>query len=225
MEYILMLKSISRGQNFKPYLSTYGSDMEQFKALMVAGSVAAKEMNLQVGVALTAEQIASLSSDIVWLVEEVVNGEKVLVPEVYLAKVREEDLTNTGALIVGGEVEIYSKQDIQNVGTIRADGTVDLRGQNLTNKGEIAGNNIKAEADETIANTGSIRAKVDAILKANNITNEATAENTQYKELNQTDIKTTGSITAGNNLTLDAKDSISNISPRCVGRMLPASTT
>ena len=194
----------------KPYLSTYGSDMEQFKALMDAGSVAAKEMNLQVGVALTAEQIASLTSDIVWLVEEVVNGEKVLVPEVYLANVREEDLTNTGALIVGGEVEIYSKQDIQNIGTIRADGTVDLHGQNLTNKGEITGNNINVEADKTIANTGSIRAKVDAILKANNITNEATAEKTQYKELKQTDIKTTGSITAGNNLTLDAKDSISN---------------
>ena len=51
---------------------------------------------------------------------------------------------------------------------------------------------------------------MDAILKANNITNEATAEKTQYKELNQTDIKTTSSITAGNNLTLDAKDSITN---------------
>ena len=126
------------------------------------------------------------------------------------ANVREEDLTNTGALIVGGEVEIYSKQDIQNIGTIRADGTVDLHGQNLNNKGEITGNNVKAEADKNITNTGSIRAKVDAILKANNITNEATAEKTQYKELNQTDIKTTGSITAGNNLTLDAKDNITN---------------
>ena len=52
----------------KPYLSTYGSDMEQFKDIMDAGSVAAEEMNLQVGAALTAEQIASLTSDIVWLV-------------------------------------------------------------------------------------------------------------------------------------------------------------
>ena len=194
----------------RPYLSTYGSDLEQFKALMDAGTTAAQEMNLTVGAALTAEQIASLTSDIVWLVEEVVNGEKVLVPEVYLASVREEDLTHTGALIVGGEVEIYSKQNIQNIGTIRADGTVDLRGQNLSNKGTVSGKNVNVQAEKTITNTGSIQAKEDASLKADTITNETIAEKTRYNELNQTDIKTTGTITAGKNLTLGAEDSIIN---------------
>ena len=100
----------------KKYLGDYGSDMEQFAALMNAGAVVAEEMNLKVGVALTAEQMASLTTDIVWLVEEVVNGEKVLVPEVFLAQVRSEDLRPDGALIVGGEVELYSKQDIKNMG-------------------------------------------------------------------------------------------------------------
>ena len=194
----------------RPYLSTYGSDLEQFKALMDAGTTAAQEMNLQVGVALTAEQIASLTSDIVWLVEEVVNGEKVLVPEVYLASVREEDLTHTGALIVGGEVEIYSKQNIQNIGTIRADGTVDLRGQNLANKGTVSGENLNVHADESITNIGSIQAKDDVSLKADTITNETITEKIQYNELHQTDIKNTGTITAGKNLTLNAKDSITN---------------
>ena len=42
------------------------------------------------------------------IVEKVVNGEKVLVPEVFLASVRAENLTNDGALIVGGDVAIYS---------------------------------------------------------------------------------------------------------------------
>ena len=101
----------------KKYLGDYGSDMEQFAALMNAGAVIAEEMNLKVGVALTAEQMASLTTDIVWLVEEVVNGQKVLVPEVFLAQVRSEDLRPDGALIVGGEVELYSKQDIKNMGT------------------------------------------------------------------------------------------------------------
>ena len=100
----------------KKYLGDYGSDMEQFAALMNAGAVIAEEMNLKVGVALTAEQMASLTTDIVWLVEEVVNGQKVLVPEVFLAQVRSEDLRPDGALIVGGEVELYSKQDIKNMG-------------------------------------------------------------------------------------------------------------
>ena len=100
----------------KKYLGDYGSEMEQFAALMNAGAVIAEEMNLKVGVALTAEQMASLTTDIVWLVEEVVNGQKVLVPEVFLAQVRSEDLRPDGALIVGGEVELYSKQDIKNMG-------------------------------------------------------------------------------------------------------------
>ena len=100
----------------KKYLGDYGSDMEQFAALMNAGAVVAEAMDLKVGVALTAEQMASLTTDIVWLVEEVVNGEKVLVPDVFLAQVRSEDLRPDGALIVGGEVELYSKQDIKNMG-------------------------------------------------------------------------------------------------------------
>ena len=194
----------------KPYLGEYGSDMEQFKALMDAGAAAAEEMRLEIGAALTAEQIATLTSDIVWLVEEEVNGQKVLVPEVYLASVRDEDLTASGALIVGGEVEIYSKQNIENIGTIRADGSVDLRGENFLNKGTVEAENVNIKADEAITNSGSIRAKVDAILKGKNIINEATTEASKYKELEQTKITGTGSITAGNNLTIDAAENITN---------------
>ncbi|WP_307761536.1 hypothetical protein, partial [uncultured Phascolarctobacterium sp.] len=130
----------------RQYLENYGSDMEQYAALMEAGALAAQEMQLTIGVGLTAQQVATLKSDIVWLVEEPVNGQKVLVPEVYLAGVREEDLKPSGALIIGGEVELYSKQDIENIGTIKADGTVALRGENLLNRGAVAGENIQAEA-------------------------------------------------------------------------------
>lgn len=194
----------------KKYLGDYGSDMEQFAALMNAGAVVAEAMDLKVGVALTAEQMASLTTDIVWLVEEVVNGEKVLVPEVFLAQVRSEDLRPDGALIVGGEVELYSKQDIKNMGNIRSDGTVALRAENVSNKGDIAGENLKIKAEKNITNSGTMRAKVDALLKAENITNEATVSEKQYKELNQKKLEATGSISAGQNLTLDAGNSITN---------------
>ena len=159
----------------RPYLGDYGSDMEQFAALMEAGAVVAEEMNLEIGVALTAEQMASLTSDIVWLVEEEVNGQKVLVPEVFLASVRAEDLTNDGALIVGGDVAIYSKENIENIGTIRADGTVELKGENINNLGgRIDGENVKLDADKNIINKGgNIRARVDAILNGENVINEA----------------------------------------------------
>ena len=194
----------------KKYLGDYGSDMEQFAALMNVGAVVAEEMNLKVGVALTAEQMASLTTDIVWLVEEVVNGEKVLVPEVFLAQVRSEDLRPDGALIVGGEVELYSKQDIKNMGNIKSDGTVALRAENVGNKGDIAGKNLKIKAEKNITNSGTMRAKVDALLKAENIANEATVSEKQYKELNQKKLEATGSISAGQNLTLDAGNSITN---------------
>lgn len=194
----------------KKYLGDYGSDMEQFAALMNAGAVVAEEMNLKVGVALTAEQMASLTTDIVWLVEEVVNGEKVLVPEVFLAQVHSEDLRPDGALIVGGEVELYSKQDIKNMGNIKSDGTVALRAENVGNKGDIAGKNLKIKAEKDITNNGTMRAKVDAMLQAENIANEATVSEKQYKELNQKKLEATGSISAGQNLTLDVGNKITN---------------
>ena len=194
----------------KKYLGDYGSDMEQFAALMNAGAVIAEEMNLRVGVALTAEQMASLTTDIVWLVEEVVNGQKVLVPEVFLAQVRSEDLRPDGALIVGGEVELYSKQDIKNMGNIKSDGTVALRAENVGNKGDITGKNLAVKAEKNITNSGTMRAKVDALLQAENIINEAATSETQYRELNQKKIEATGSISAGQNLTLEAGKNITN---------------
>lgn len=194
----------------KKYLGDYGSDMEQFAALMNAGAVVAEAMDLKVGVALTAEQMASLTTDIVWLVEEVVNGQKVLVPEVFLAQVRSEDLRPDGALIVGGEVELYSKQDIKNMGNIRSDGTVALRAENVDNKGDIAGKNLTVKSEKNITNSGTMRAKVDALLQAETLTNEASTSETQYRELNQKKIEATGSISAGQNLTLEAGKNITN---------------
>ena len=196
----------------RPYLGDYGSDMEQFAALMEAGAIAAEELNLEIGVALTAEQMASLTSDIVWLVEEEVNGQKVLVPEVFLASVRAADLTSDGALIVGGDVAIYSKENIENIGTIKADGTVDLKGENINNLGgRIAGENVKLDADKNITNKGgSIRARVDAILKGENVINEANVKESQYKGLNQKTVGNAGSISAGQNLSINAEKDIIN---------------
>lgn len=186
--------------------------MEQFAALMEAGAVAAEELNLEIGVALTAEQMASLTSDIVWLVEEEVNGQKVLVPEVFLASVRAADLTNDGALIVGGDVAIYSKENIENIGTIKADGTVDLKGENINNLGgRITGESVKLDADKNITNKGgSIRARVDAILKGENVINEANVKESQYKGLNQKTVGNAGSISAGQNLSINAEKDIIN---------------
>ena len=74
------------GQRF---LGNYTSDEQQYKGLMDAGIMFAKSYRLRPGIALSSEQMALLTSDIVWLVERDVtlpNGalSKALVPQLYV---------------------------------------------------------------------------------------------------------------------------------------------
>ena len=49
------------------YLNGYTDDEEEYKALMDAGIAYAKKYGLKPGISLTKEQMASLTSDMVWL--------------------------------------------------------------------------------------------------------------------------------------------------------------
>lgn len=80
------------------YLDGYTSDEEQYMKLMSNAAVFAKEHQLSIGVALSTEQMAQLTSDIVWLVDKEIllpNGQMThaLVPQVYVRGVKEGDLT------------------------------------------------------------------------------------------------------------------------------------
>lgn len=55
-------------------------DAATLRALMDNAAEQGLELNLHIGLSLSAEQIAALTKDIVWLEERVVNGEKALVP-------------------------------------------------------------------------------------------------------------------------------------------------
>jgi filamentous hemagglutinin len=85
------------------FLDGYASDEAQYQALMDAGLTYANEWRLIPGVGLTAAQMAQLTTDIIWLVEQTVtlpdgSTQKALVPQVY-ACVREGNLEPGGALI------------------------------------------------------------------------------------------------------------------------------
>ena len=87
------------------FLDGFGSDTEQYAALLNAGVTFARQYQLTPGVALTAEQMAQLTSDIVWLVEQEVtlpdgSTQRVLVPQVYV-RVRPGDIDGSGALLAG----------------------------------------------------------------------------------------------------------------------------
>ncbi|WP_404944474.1 beta strand repeat-containing protein, partial [Pseudomonas viridiflava] len=95
------------------------SNEAQFKYLMNNAIASKQQLNLAVGVSLSAQQVAALTHDIVWLEEHEVNGEKVLVPVLYLAQA-DNRLGPTGALIAGNDVSLIAGQNLDNVGTLRA---------------------------------------------------------------------------------------------------------
>jgi len=137
-----------------------------------------QELGLSVGVTLTSEQVAALTHDIVWLEEHEVNGEKVLVPVLYLAQT-EGRLGPTGALIAGNDVTLIAGQNLDNVGTLRASNNLSATsGNDLVNSGLIeAGNRLDVLAVNNIANqAGGILAGRDVSIKAvmGDVVNERT---------------------------------------------------
>ena len=70
----------------KRYLNGAANEKEQMQILLDNSIKAMEDFSLSIGIALTKEQINNLKDDIIWYVEEEVNGVKVLVPKVYLSK-------------------------------------------------------------------------------------------------------------------------------------------
>ncbi|MGZ3082282.1 YopT-type cysteine protease domain-containing protein [[Haemophilus] ducreyi] len=110
------------------------------KKLIDSASIQAKDLNLKVGEALTKEQKDNLKEDIVWYVKTEVNGQEVLVPQVYLAK---------------QTIEEVEKQRGVGTGQIRA-GIIDVKVDDVRNTGTIAGYAVGLEAKNKLKNTGDI---------------------------------------------------------------------
>ncbi|WP_223815934.1 two-partner secretion domain-containing protein [Pseudomonas chlororaphis] len=129
------------------------SDEKLFKYLMDNAITSKQQLGLSVGVTLTSQQVAALTHDIVWLEEHEVNGEKVLVPVLYMAQA-EGRLGPTGALIAGNDVSLIAGQNLDNVGTLRATNNLSATaGNNLVNSGLIeAGKRLDLLAGNDIVN-------------------------------------------------------------------------
>nr|WP_242452231.1 hemagglutinin repeat-containing protein [Morganella morganii] len=140
------------------YLAGYGSDEEQYKGLMNSGIAFGKQYGLELGVALTPAQMALLTTDMVWLVNQTVtlpdgSTQTVQVPQVY-AKVKAGDLTGDGALLGGKRVVLNTRGDITNSGSIIGREVTQLTAQTLTNSGYIQGNKVDLAARQDIHNLG-----------------------------------------------------------------------
>ena len=134
-------------------LDGYNNDEDQLKALMDAGITFARSQQLVPGVALSAAQVAQLTSDIVWLENQTItlkdgSQQTVLVPKVYVVA-RKGDLNSTGSLISADVLQLNA-DEIRNGGTIAGRKVVDLRAQNIQHSGEIHGEKVWLDAQNQI---------------------------------------------------------------------------
>ncbi|WP_455883465.1 two-partner secretion domain-containing protein [Pseudomonas putida] len=144
------------------------SDEALYKYLMDNAIKSKQQLDLSVGVSLTSQQVAALTHDIVWLEEHEVNGEKVLVPVLYLAQATNR-LAPNGALIQGADVTLIAGKDLNNAGTLRASNNLSATaGNDLVNSGLIeAGNRLDLLAGNDIINkAGGVIAGRDVTMTA-----------------------------------------------------------
>ncbi|HAH3235189.1 TPA: filamentous hemagglutinin, partial [Escherichia coli] len=121
------------------------------------------------GVALTAEQMALLTGDIVWLVNTTVtlpdgSTQTVQVPQVY-ARVKPGDVNSAGALIAGRDMVMKLDGDLFNSGKLAGKQTVQLSAENIHNQaGTIQGANVSLTARTDINSTGGLLQATDSLL-------------------------------------------------------------
>jgi filamentous hemagglutinin len=189
------------------FLDGYSDNETQFKALMDSAYQYAKEFNLTVGISLTAEQMAKLTSDIVWMEEQTVEGQKVLAPVVYLSKVHADNLSPAGTLIAAKDINLNVTGDMNNSGKIKSDNSSVITAANIINRGgtiEAGGlNQIQAATD--IANlSGKIKGGSVSLSAGQDIKNETLSENKTYGAYSTTLIHDTARIESTGDMVVQA---------------------
>lgn len=152
----------------KRFIDGYASDEAEYQALMGNAVTFAKSQKLRAGVALSADQVAQLTSDIVWLVEKTVtlpdgSTTQALVPQVYVIP-QKGDLQPSGALLAGNSVNLDVSADLTSSGTIAGRTVLAITAQNVQNLGgNIQGNSVNVAARTDLDNTGGSITATDSL--------------------------------------------------------------
>ena len=198
-EQTLIRNQIVSGTGYR-FLDGYTDDESQFKALMDAGVAYAKQYGITPGVALTAEQVASLTSDMVWLVKDVVmvDGKpvEVIYPKVYLKQSNGLQLHNDGTLISANTLVMNTKESIRNEGVIQGKTVILASNQDIINSGHINADKVGLQSDTTIYQQGQIVGRDAVELQAK----ENITFNNSIEHLKNQDVlhKTAGIAVTGN---------------------------
>jgi filamentous hemagglutinin family protein len=189
-------------------------DNEQFRYLMDNALTSKTALNLSVGVRLTSEQVAALTHDIVWMEERIVDGQKVLVPVLYLAQAESRNVRG-GSLIQGRDLTLIAGNDLVNVGTLRGtnDLSADVKGS-LYQGGLVEANErLSLMATDSIRNAlaGEIRGnQVSLATLRGDIVNDRTAIAVGEGSGMRTLVDAGGSISARDTLTIKSARDLTN---------------
>jgi len=163
----------------KRFLGDYTTNEQQYQALMESGIKMAEQFQLTPGIALTASQMAALTSDMVWLVSQEItlpDGSKtsVLAPVVYLARVDSTQMQPTGSIISGRSVDLAVSGTVQNGGTLQGTNNTLIHATDIINTGTLRSDAAKGNtvlvADNDIINTGgSIAGKSVGLLAGRDV--------------------------------------------------------
>ncbi len=119
----------------KAMLGGYANEEAQFREMMTAGATLVQALDIRPGISLNAEQVAKLTSNVIIMETRVVDGNSVLVPVVYLARVNQGDLLPTGSMIAATNINLTNTKGFTNSGTIKANNALSLSGQAIDNRG------------------------------------------------------------------------------------------
>ena len=143
----------------KAVLGPYADTQSMYEALMAAGASLAGSLNLPLGMSLSPAQVAALTSNVIIMQTEVVDGQSVLVPVVYLAKASQQDMT--GPLIAANNIDLQNAQTFNNSGTVQASNTLSIQGQQIDNAfGKLQSGGLMSLA--TVGNVDLTSATVNA---------------------------------------------------------------
>ncbi|MGY4490754.1 hemagglutinin repeat-containing protein [Pseudomonas sp. TE3610] len=201
------------GQRF--LAASLTSDYDQYRYLMDNALASKSALNLSVGVGLSAQQVAALTHDIVWMENRVIDGQSVLVPVLYLAQADSRNV-NGGALIQGRDLKLMAGNDLINVGTLSASNDLSASvGGSVYNGGVAEANQrLSLLAQDSIRNAlaGDIRAgQVDLVTLKGDIVNDRTAIAVRDGAGMRTVTDEGGRITAGNALNATAGQDLTNL--------------
>ncbi len=200
------------GQRF--LAASLTSDYDQYRYLMDNALASKSALNLSVGVGLTAQQVAALTHDIVWMENRVIDGQSVLVPVLYLAQADSRNV-NGGALIQGRDLKLMAGNDLINVGTLSASNDLSASvGGSVYNGGVAEANQrLSLLAQDSIRNAlaGDIRAgQVDLVTLKGDIVNDRTAIAVRDGAGMRTVTDEGGRITAGDKFTAESGQDFTN---------------